>query len=229
MSSSEMLTRDESALVADSMDRMYRYQRRIYDLTRKFYLLGRDNLIRQMKPAPEARVLEIGCGTARNLILAAQRFPDADFFGVDISEEMLATARANVTRNILGDAIEVAQGDAANFDPKVLFGIERFERIFISYSLSMIPAWRAALQHALTKLVPNGELHIVDFGDQRRLPGFAGRALRKWLRLFHVTPRDELEMQLRVLADEHRAELHFARPFRGYAQYAVLRLTHIAA
>lgn len=223
------LTLDDGTAAARQMNRMYRHQRRIYDLTRKFYLLGRDGMIRGLDAAPEARVLEIGCGTARNLILAAKRFPDADFFGVDISEEMLATARENIRRGMLDDAIEIAQGDAANFDPKSLFGVERFERIFISYSLSMIPAWRAALQHALAKLAPSGELHLVDFGDQRGLPNFFGHALQRWLRLFHVAPRDDLEMQLRALADYHHAELDFARPFRGYAQYAVLRLTHTAA
>ena len=29
---------------AEQMDRMYRYQRHIYDLTRKYYLLGRDRI-----------------------------------------------------------------------------------------------------------------------------------------------------------------------------------------
>ncbi|MBY0531470.1 MAG: class I SAM-dependent methyltransferase [Xanthobacteraceae bacterium] len=223
------LAHDEPAGTAESMDRMYRHQRRIYDLTRKFYLLGRDGMIRGLKPGPDSHVLEIGCGTARNLILAAKRFPDADYFGVDISEAMLTTARANIAREKLDDAIEVAHADATVFEPKQLFGVARFERIFISYSLSMIPVWRTVLQRALAMLAPNGELHIVDFGDQRRLPGWFARALTRWLRIFHVTPRDDLEIQLRTLADYHGAELHFARPFRGYAQYAVLRLGHTAA
>lgn len=229
MSSSETLARDDSAVAARNMDRMYRYQRRIYDLTRKFYLLGRDGMIDGLRPAPEMSVLEIGCGTARNLILAAKRFPDADFFGIDISGEMLRTAQINIARDMLEDAIEVACADAASFDPKSLFGVQQFERIFVSYSLSMIPAWRSVLQNTLTLLTPNGELHIVDFGDQRGLPGFFARALCGWLRLFHVTPRADLELQLRTLADFHHAELYFTRPFRGYAQYAVLRFSHVAA
>lgn len=223
-----MLTRNEGA-AAERMDRMYRHQRRIYDLTRKFYLLGRDGMIRQLNARPDAHVLEIGCGTARNLILAAKRFPDADFFGVDISEEMLATARKNIAREKLDDAIEIAHADAAAFDPKPLFGIERFDRIFISYSLSMIPVWRGVLQQAIRMLAPGGELHVVDFGDQRGLPGWFGRALHRWLEAFHVTPRSDLEIQLQTLADYHGAELQFSRPFRGYAQYAVLRFATAAA
>lgn len=213
---------------AETMDRMYRYQRFIYDLTRKYYLLGRDSLISRLDAKPDARILEIGCGTARNLILAAKCFPDSEFFGVDISQEMLVTAKHNITREKLDDAITLACADAASFDPKSLFGIERFDRIFISYSLSMIPAWRHAIERAVAILAAQGELHVVDFGDQRGLPRFFARGLTKWLKRFHVTPRMDLEIQLRTLAELHAGNLHFTRPYRGYAQYAVMRLAAAA-
>jgi len=57
------------------MDRQYRWQRHIYDLTRKPYLLGRDRLVAELLPTPGARVLEIGCGTGRNLIRIARTYP----------------------------------------------------------------------------------------------------------------------------------------------------------
>ena len=41
---------------------------------------------------PGMRVLEVGCGTGRNLVSALRRFPQAEFYGMDISSEMLATA-----------------------------------------------------------------------------------------------------------------------------------------
>ena len=80
------------------MNRTYRHQRHIYDLTRKYFLLGRDRLIAGLDAYPGARVLEIGCGTGRNLIAAARRFPDARLFGVDISTEMLNSAAAAIAR-----------------------------------------------------------------------------------------------------------------------------------
>ena len=54
---------------AARMDRMYRYQRHIYDLTRKYYLLGRDRAIRDLQVPVDGTLLEVGCGTGRNLCL----------------------------------------------------------------------------------------------------------------------------------------------------------------
>ena len=57
------------------MDRIYWRQRHIYDLTRKYYLLGRDDLIDAVAARANGPVLEIGCGTGRNLIRLARLRP----------------------------------------------------------------------------------------------------------------------------------------------------------
>ena len=209
------------------MDRLYRRQRHFYDVTRKHYLLGRDRLIDGLAPPAGGRVLEIGCGTARNLVTAARAWPEAQFFGIDISAEMLDTARRVVGRAGLAARIELARGDATSFDPAWLFGVPCFSRIFFSYSLSMIPEWRAALAQALIWLPAGGELHIVDFGGQERLPDTARTLLRRWLKMFDVTPRDELAAELAALAVHAGTVRRLERPHGGYAQYAVFhrRLT----
>jgi S-adenosylmethionine-diacylgycerolhomoserine-N-methlytransferase len=124
----------------------------------------------------------------------------------------------------LSNRVRVAHGDATAFDPQRLFGRENFDRIFISYSISMIPDWNGAIDRALALLAPDGELHIVDFGGQSGLPGLFRSGLRRWLKLFHVTPRDGLERWLSGCAKRRGAMLTVQRPFRDYAQYAVLRL-----
>jgi S-adenosylmethionine-diacylgycerolhomoserine-N-methlytransferase len=204
------------------MNRMYRRQRHIYDGTRRYYLLGRDQLIATLNPAAGATVLEIGCGTGRNLVLAAGLHPEARFFGIDVSTEMLTTAISAILRRGLTKRIRVAHGDGTTFDPSALFGIPAFDHVLISYSLSMIPDWRGVLQAAASNLKPGGRLHIVDFGHQERLPGVARALLRRWLAMFDVTPRDDLEPVLSAMADSSGASLKFERPFRGYAQCAVL-------
>jgi S-adenosylmethionine-diacylgycerolhomoserine-N-methlytransferase len=56
----------------------------------------------------------------------------------------------------------------------------------------MIPDWRSALLTAARAVRPGGRIHVVDFGDLRALWPAAAQALRAWLKLFHVAPRDEL-------------------------------------
>jgi S-adenosylmethionine-diacylgycerolhomoserine-N-methlytransferase len=204
------------------MNRMYRWQRHIYDATRRYYLLGRDQLIAGLRPDAGANVLEIGCGTGRNLVLAARRYPDARLFGIDVSTEMLTSAIAAISRVGLSKQVRVAHADGTAFDPRTLFDVASFDHVMISYSLSMIPDWRGVLEAAASRLKPGGRLHIVDFGNQERLPGMLRTLLLRWLAMFDVTPRDDLERVLSEIAGSSGANLAFERPFRGYAQYAVL-------
>src|SRR5882672_5765870 len=208
---------------AELMDRLYRRQRHLYDFTRKYYLLGRDRLIRRLSPPAGSRVLEIGCGTARNLVAAAHAYPDVHFFGIDMSSEMLETARGVIEREGLAPYVRLARADAMIFDPALQFGVPGFSRVFVSYTLSMMPGWQTVLARALGWLAPGGELHIVDFGGQERLPGWFRAGLRGWLARFHVSPRDELEAELAALAGRAGTLRCLEQPHGGYAQYAVFR------
>lgn len=206
------------------MDRIYRHQRHIYDLTRKYFLLGRDRMIEGLAAdRPGTSVLEIGCGTGRNLIAAAHRFPHAQFFGLDISHTMLESAEASIARAGPSSRIHLAHADATNFDPHALFGRTGFDRIFISYSVSMIPDWREAIRHAAACLSPGGSLHIVDFGDQTGLPRWFRAILLKWLALFHVAPRDDLFALCEEVAEDFGGKASAERLFRGYSWLAVIR------
>ena len=69
VSSSRRRDTDEQAV---AMDRMYRLTRHVYDVTRRYYLLGRDRLLAKVATAPGTATLEVGCGTARNLVKLAR-------------------------------------------------------------------------------------------------------------------------------------------------------------
>ena len=207
---------------ANAMDRMYRPQVAIYDLSRKFYLLGRDGLIEGLAPTDGDHVLEIGCGTGRNLVRAAHLYPRSHFYGVDISEVMLARARTSISRSGNLAPIALAKGDAASFDAAALFGQDQFERIFVSYALSMIPRWQETIEHALDLLGPRGSLHIVDFGDCGGLPSAFRGALQRWLAIFHVTPQIELQRVLSAKGSAGGLVLGHRALYRGYALYSVL-------
>ena len=208
------------AAAADAMDRIYRRQRFIYDLTRKYYLLGRDRLIAELD-AGSGHVLEVGCGTGRNLVAAAHRYPATTFHGLDISAAMLETANAALKRRGLAGRVRTKLGDATRFEATD-FGRSGFDRVFLSYTLSMIPDWRAALRCAAKALGPGGRLYIVDFGQQEGLPDWFKRMLFAWLALFHVHPIADLPAALADLAAREGLWLRCRPLLRGYAIYAVL-------
>jgi S-adenosylmethionine-diacylgycerolhomoserine-N-methlytransferase len=208
---------------AGHMDGIYRYQRYIYDATRKFYLLGRDRMLDGLKPPHCGTVLEVGCGTGRNLILAARRYPGVRFYGFDISRMMLETADSHVKAAILSDRIKLAQGDASAFSAEALFQVPAFDRVYISYAISMIPPWRAALEQSLAAVKPGGSLHIVDFSQQAELPTWFRSGLHGWLAKFSVEPRADLEAALTALTERTGATLTFEHLYRDYAQLAVVK------
>ena len=186
---------------AGLMDRVYRPQRHIYDLTRKYYLLGRDRLIAGLALAADATLIEVGCGTGRNLIAIARRYPKARLYGLDASQAMLEVASAKVREAGLEGRIVLRQGLAEELSPPA-FGRENFDHVLFSYCLSMVPDWQGALRAALGSLAQNGRWHVVDFGDLKGLGPLPRTALTAWLRLFHVTPRGAFLVELEKLSPD---------------------------
>lgn len=205
------------------MDRVYRHQRHVYDLTRRAVLIGRDRMIAGLDAGPGTRVVEVACGTGRNLLRLARRYPGARLHGFDISPAMLETAAAACRRAGLDGRIALARADAATADPAALFGLSAADRIVMSYCLSMIPDWRAAMAAAGAALAPGGSLWIVDFGDQSGWPGWAGRLVGAWVGMFHVTLRPDLPQAARALAAELGGRAEVTPLARGFA--VLIRVT----
>ena len=219
--------RTGTAEQAVAMDRMYRLTRHIYDLTRAYYLLGRDRMLTKVATGPNTGTVEVGCGTARNLIKLARRPAPGLLYGLDASHEMLETAAASIARSSVGAGgrapIVLRQGLAEELDARKMFGREElFYTIFFSYCLSMVPTWPGALEAALANLRPGGTLFIVDFWDQQDLPGWFAAGLKKWLALFHVHYRPEVHEALVELGRSGRVDVTFEAVARRYAYIATL-------
>jgi len=218
MASTPDFAAPSSADHAALMDSVYRWQRPIYDLTRKYYLFGRDRLIDELGAQPGMALLEVGCGTGRNLARIAQAWPGVRCHGLDISAEMLKSARKR-----MGAGGRLALGDATAFDAAALFGREGFDRVVLSYTLSMIPDWQGALAQAAGKLAPGGSLRVVDFGSAQGLPRPLRALLHGWLSRFHVTPRRDLAEVAQRLAHAHGLHCEVQHGAMGY--YQMVRLT----
>jgi S-adenosylmethionine-diacylgycerolhomoserine-N-methlytransferase len=221
------MTEPVAADQAVAMDRMYRLTRHVYDVTRAYYLLGRDRMLAKVVTNPSTATLEVGCGTARNLIKLARRPEPGLLCGLDASQEMLDTAEASIARAGVPAAgherIRLRQGLAESLDAKSMFGRdEPFDTIFFSYCLSMVPTWPGAIEAAMANLKTGGHLVIVDFWDQKELPGLFAAGLKRWLSLFHVHYRPEVHDALAALGTSGRADITFESVAKRYAYIASL-------
>ena len=184
------------------MDRIYGRQRHIYDLTRRYFLLGRDTLIAELRPPRAAVSSRSAAGQGATSSPPPALIRTRRFIGLDVSSAMLSTARANIRDAGFESRITLALGDAARFDSSALFRGASFDSAFFSYSLSMIPPWREALAQALDVVEPTGgRLLVVDFGGSSVFPPWFRRMLLAWLARFHVSPRAELGAALAALAE----------------------------
>ncbi len=153
----------------------YRWQSRIYDATRWSFLFGRSALVHQIaRQTSPQRLLEIGCGTGRNLHQLARRFPKTALTGLDVSADMLALTEKKL-RPVAPHLNLLRQ----RYDGPVHPG--GFDLVICAYSLSMFnPGWQTAIQAAAADLAPGGLFALVDFHHSRH-PWF-----KRWMGLNHV-------------------------------------------
>ena len=154
----------------------YRLHSKIYDMTRWTFLFGRVAILREVARLTAPRqILEVGCGTGKNIINLCSIFPHASVTGVDISEEMLSLARHKTER--FGNQVCLLHH---SFDSNFVSETP-YDLILFSYALSMFnPGFDSAIAAAYQHLADNGHIAVVDFHDTP-FPVF-----ESWMGMNHV-------------------------------------------
>jgi S-adenosylmethionine-diacylgycerolhomoserine-N-methlytransferase len=177
------------------LNRYYGASRVFYDATRKYYLLGRDAVLRDLAADDRwATLVEVGPGTGRNLRRLHRARPAARLGGLEASDAMIdhASRKCPWARLVQGFAEDAPLARVLGQPP---------DRVLFSYCLSMVGDRAAALENARAALAPGGEVVVIDFSDLGGWPGRAARAFRAYLAAFRVTPLGEAD--LRGAAEVH--------------------------
>jgi S-adenosylmethionine-diacylgycerolhomoserine-N-methlytransferase len=183
-----------------NLERYYRFHAGIYDWTRWSFLFGRRGLVEDVASRSPGSVLEIGCGTGSNLLLLARKLPEAELFGIDLSEDMLGRAQRKLAP--FGGRVRLLRGRYPE-DLKTLGWDRRYDLLLFSYSLSMFGHdFRSTLEAASQSLSSRGLVAALDFHDCR-LPGF-----RRWMRLNHVRLDGHLLPALRASLATRYFQVH---------------------
>ena len=185
--------------IAARLQQFYAPQAEAYDDFRERLLKGRRELIGRLDLPERARVVELGAGTGRNLDHFGDRLTELESFElVDLCPALLAEARK---RAAVHPNVRVVQADATTFRPP-----SAVDCVIFSYSLTMIPDWRAALDNALAMLKPQGQLAVVDFTVSPRQGWLASTFWRRWFAHDGVHLDERHAAALRALCSPHSFE-----------------------
>jgi demethylmenaquinone methyltransferase/2-methoxy-6-polyprenyl-1,4-benzoquinol methylase len=159
--------------------------RRVYDRVAGRYdgalalfgLLGyragdyRRRAVRALNVQPGQTVVDLGCGTGKNLPLLAEAVgAEGRVVGVDFSASMLEEARERTERLGL-TTVELVEADAARFDFP-----DGLDRVLATFSLSMMPEPERVIARAAQVLGSDGRLAVLDFRIPSSWPGPIRRA-----------------------------------------------------
>jgi S-adenosylmethionine-diacylgycerolhomoserine-N-methlytransferase len=160
---------------AARLQSFYRGQAAGYDAVRQRLLPGREELIRLLE-FPEGGVwYDVGGGTGANLEFAGERLQRmARMHIVDLCPALLEIADRRIRQSGWKN-VSTIFADAASFEAP-----QEADVVTFSYSLTMIPDWFAAVDHAWRTLKPGGLIGIVDFHVSRKYAE-AGRARHGWM------------------------------------------------
>ena len=128
-----------------------------YDDFRDRMLHGRQELILDLRADPGSVWVELGAGTGRNLDFLGDRLKELSrVYLVDQARPLLAVAERR-TRQHANVTIVEADATSTGLPDRVA------DVVLCSYSLTMMPAWRDAIEEARRLLSPGGWIGVVDF------------------------------------------------------------------
>ncbi len=166
----------------ERLDSFYKGQADDYDGFRKKLLHGREEMFGALPVTPGGTWVDLGSGTGENAEHLSTRLGEfGRVYQVDLCGSLLEVAQQRVAKRGWTN-VEPVHADATQFLPPG--GPGTVDLVTFSYSLTMIPDWFAAVDHAYNLLKPGGMIGVVDFfvsrkwvGEQQRRHRWSTRTL----------------------------------------------------
>lgn len=141
-----------------------------------FFSYLSDKLIAPAKKKKQGRILDLGCGSGRNVILAAKM--GYDVIGVDISDKALTVAREHAKDEKVADRVRLIRGDILKFK-KGEFGL--FDFCIVSEVIEHVQDYQKIIYFAYSSLKKGGYLLLStpnDPGQWNKLDEYAEHVRR---------------------------------------------------
>lgn len=140
-------------------------------------------VISMLDAKPSELILDVGCGTGRDLIQLAKT--GCTCIGIDFSSKMIEESREELSKNGI-TAVELEIGDATN----LRFPDRMFDKVFASEVIEHIPDYSNAISEMARVLKPAGYL-VITTPNRRSIYGFDRYVIReKFLRRNWPHPYD---------------------------------------
>lgn len=142
----------------------YDWLTKVYDPVIQFTMPERKfktALIKEMRIQADDRILDFGCGSLTLSIMAAQAYPQAIFYGVDIDDKILSIADRKM--KAAGVSVKIQQYDGG----RLPYPDNYFDRVMSSLVFHHLTLRQKCktLEEIYRILKPSGEVHIADFGQ----------------------------------------------------------------
>ena len=120
----------------------------------------RRRVMRIVRRAKAHKIMDVATGTGDLAIAMAKRVDRTQILGVDLSEEMLAVARAKVRKQGLEERIMLEKGDAENL---VMVADESVDAVTVAFGVRNFENMEQGLRELYRTIKHGGKLVVLEF------------------------------------------------------------------